>query len=238
MKAVLFDLDGTLLPMDNDAFTLVYFKHLAKSAYAWGFTDSDAFIKAIWHGVSVMVGNDGTRTNKEAFCACFEKDTGCDIPEVLDHFSYFYEHEFHHVRSATSPAPLAKTLVQAAHEAADLVLLATNPLFPMNADETRMSWIGLKAEDFDYVTTYENSCWCKPDPLYYTELLEKFSLNPEDCIMIGNDVDEDIIAAREAGIQGWLLNDCMINRKNIDPGCPQGSYEETIAYLRTLRKDT
>ncbi|MBR2727546.1 MAG: HAD family hydrolase [Solobacterium sp.] len=238
MKAVLFDLDGTLLPMDNDVFTRVYFKHLARSAYAWGFTDSEAFIRAIWHGVAAMVGNDGSRTNMDAFCASFEKDTGCSIPDVLEHFSYFYEHEFHQAKEATSPAPLAKDLVKAAHEAADLVLLATNPLFPLNADETRMSWIGLKAEDFDYVTTYDNSCWCKPDPAYYTELLEKFSLQPEDCIMIGNDMDEDIIAAEKAGIKGWLLNDFLINRGNVEIHCPQGSYEEALAYVKSLRKQS
>ena len=236
MKAVLFDLDGTLLPMDNDVFTRVYFKHLAKSAYGWGFTDSEAFIKTIWHGAEAMVNNDGTRTNSEAFCECFEADTGCDFQEVLEHFSYFYEHEFHQAKEATAPAPLAGEMVKAAHEAADLVILATNPLFPMNADESRMSWIGLKQSDFDYITTYDNSCWCKPDPAYYTEILEKFSLKPEECIMIGNDVDEDIIAARKAGIKGYLLNDYFINRKNIDPGCPQGSYAEALEYIRTWRK--
>ena len=33
MKAILFDLDGTLLPMDQDLFTKTYFKYLRFTIY-------------------------------------------------------------------------------------------------------------------------------------------------------------------------------------------------------------
>lgn len=37
IKAILFDLDGTLLPMDNDAFTKYYFKLLCKKLAPMGY---------------------------------------------------------------------------------------------------------------------------------------------------------------------------------------------------------
>ena len=51
LQAILFDLDGTLLPMDNDYFTKVYFRHLAATAAQWGYTDSGLLVKAVWAGV-------------------------------------------------------------------------------------------------------------------------------------------------------------------------------------------
>lgn len=40
ITTVLFDLDGTLLPMDNDGFTKGYFKFLAKKCLLMGMKPS------------------------------------------------------------------------------------------------------------------------------------------------------------------------------------------------------
>lgn len=234
MKAILFDLDGTLLPMDNDHFTEVYFRYLAKTAYGWGLTDSEKLIRAVWKGVGAMVQNDGSQTNDKAFWQVFQDTMQCDLTGILDKFTVFYDTEFHNAKAATGEAPLAKEVVRAAREKADLVLLATNPLFPMNADEARLSWIGLTAADFDDVTDYETCSFCKPNPLYYRELLDKWHLSPEECIMIGNDMDEDILAAEKAGIRSWLLNDNVINRRSVPVTCEQGSYQELLDYIRAM----
>lgn len=65
-KTVLFDLDGTLLPMDQDAFTKGYFTLLVQKLAPHGY-DPAALVDNIWAGTAVMVANDGTRTNEEAF---------------------------------------------------------------------------------------------------------------------------------------------------------------------------
>ena len=71
LQAILFDLDGTLLPMDNDYFTKVYFRHLAAAAAQWGYTDAGLLVKAVWAGVESMVKNDGRCTNYDAFWQTF-----------------------------------------------------------------------------------------------------------------------------------------------------------------------
>ena len=234
LQAILFDLDGTLLPMDNDHFTQVYFQHLAATAAQWGYTDSQTLIKAVWAGVEAMVKNQGERTNYDAFWSTFGAIMGEDSLKDISKFSTFYYNQFNQARAATSPAPLAREAVRLAREKAEKVILATNPIFPTNADATRLSWIGLKMEDFDLVTDYANSCHSKPNPAYYQDILDQFRLDPARCLMIGNDVQEDVEAAAAAGIPAWLLTDNPINRKGSPITCPGGSYEEMVEYLRAL----
>ncbi|MBR2989921.1 MAG: HAD family hydrolase [Solobacterium sp.] len=231
MQAILFDLDGTLLPMDNDDFIRVYFGYLAKAAYGWGYTDSKHLVDSIWKGVYAMYGNDGKRTNDLVFWDVFRKEMDRDLTGIEEHFSHFYLHEFDQAKEAVTPAPLAKEVIQAAHAKADKVILATNALFPMEAYVTRLSWIGLKIDDVDDITDYTRYSYCKPDPRYFKEILERHHLDAEECLVIGNDMDEDVMAAAGAGIRSFLVTDYLINRKNRPVECPNGTYADMLAYI-------
>ena len=103
-----------------------------------------------------------------------------------------------------------------------------------------MEWAGLSAEDFERYTTYENSCYCKPNPAYYEEILRGQGLVPEECIMVGNDVREDMIA-ETLGMKVFLLTDCLINKDGADISrYPRGSFGELQEFLRNQsenRKD-
>ncbi|MBO7217296.1 MAG: HAD family hydrolase, partial [Clostridia bacterium] len=102
------------------------------------------------------------------------------------------------------------------------------------ATDSRVCWAGLKPSDFEICTTYENSKYCKPNPMYYTDLAERMGLNPEECLMVGNDVRDDMIA-ETVGMKVFLLTDCLINIKNADISkYPQGSYKELIQYIENL----
>ena len=70
IKAVLFDLDGTLLPMDQDVFVKAYFSGIAAKLAPFGY-EPKALIDAIWAGTVKMIKNDGRITNEEAFWNCF-----------------------------------------------------------------------------------------------------------------------------------------------------------------------
>ena len=114
------------------------------------------------------------------------------------------------------------------------VILATNPLFPAIATQSRIRWAGLEPEDFERITTYENARFCKPNPDYYREILGKLNLNPSDCLMVGNDVDEDMIA-ETLGMKVFLLTDCLINRNQADISrYPSGGFPELLQYVRSL----
>lgn len=214
-KAILFDLDGTLLPMDTKDFTRVYFGSLSKELAPLGI-EPTPLLAAIMAATRTMVKNDGSRPNKEVFWEDFEKQTGMDSEPFLRVCDRYYGDGFHAARIATKPNPLAKEVVQLARQKGCAVVLATNPLFPMVGQATRLSWLELTPEDFDLVTCYETDHYCKPNPLYYRSICERIGVDAKDCLMIGNDQREDMLAAGEAGIDGWLITDCLIP----DPAFP------------------
>lgn len=231
-QGILFDLDGTLLPMDNDTFIKGYLKLLSKAVAHLGYTP-DTMIPTMWQGVAAMVKNDGTRSNFDIFWAYFAKAFGKDVYDHIPHFDAFYSdvNGFHKAAALTQPTPMAREAVALARQNAERVVLATNPFFPRVAVESRMSWAGVSAEDFDLVTTYENSHSCKPNPAYYTEICEKLSLDPRKCLMIGNNADEDVRAAQAAGMDTFLLTDCLIADGEL-PDCPKGGFAELLDFLK------
>lgn len=231
IKAVLFDLDGTLLPMDQEEFVKVYFGLLAKHLAPLGY-ETEKLMKVFWSGVGAMVKNDGSGTNEEAFWKVFKGAYGEESIKDKPHVDEFYKTEFNKVQPACGFHKAAKEVVELVKEKGKIPVLATNPLFPHTATENRMRWAGLEPEMFADYTTYEDCHYCKPNPKYYQELLDKLGLKPEECIMVGNDFDEDIVPTEKLGMQGFLLTDCLINKKGQDiHKYPQGDFEALRVYL-------
>lgn len=232
-KTILFDLDGTLLPMDQDAFTKGYFKLLAKKLAPRGY-DPAALVDHIWAGTAAMVKNDGSRTNEAAFWSAFAGFYGRErVEKDLPLFDEFYRVEFQEAKALCGHNPKALQAVAACKAAGYRVALATNPIFPAYATESRIRWAGLAPEDFALYTTYENIGYCKPNPDYYREVAAQLGCQTADCLMVGNDVDEDMIAARQAGMEGFLLTDCLVNREGKDLSAyPQGSFEDFLEFLK------
>ena len=231
-EAILFDLDGTLLPMDYDEFTRGYFGLLYKHIAPLGYT-KEAFISGMWKGVAEMTANDGTCINSERFWEAFSSVMGKQVYGHIPQFDEFYHTDFKKTVAFTGENPLAKTAVLLAREKADTVILATSPIFPMIATEVRMGFVGLTPEDFDLVTHYENSTTCKPNPAYYTQVCEKMELDPKKCLMIGNNGQEDIEAAQAVGMDTYLVTDWLINEGEM-PKCKTGTFAEMVEFLRGL----
>ena len=80
MKTILFDLDGTLLPMNQKLFTERYLYGLAAFVAPYGF-EPEEVISSVWKGTGAMVQNDGTMTNEERFWQVFHDLTGRGSPE-------------------------------------------------------------------------------------------------------------------------------------------------------------
>lgn len=232
-RAILFDMDGTLVPMDTDDFAKAYLKKASKRFIPFGI-DPMAVMNMVLTGTDAMVKNDGSITNKELFWKTAVGKLPMDLKQVDEIFTDFYRNEFKEVREETGANSLAREAVRLAHEHADLVILATNPLFPMIAQEERMSWVGLKPSDFDYVSSYEEDCFCKPNPAYYTAICEKFDIDPRECLMIGNDTGEDMAPATALGMDGYLVTDTVIEREEAPWQGARGSFAELVAMLQTL----
>ena len=233
ITTVLFDLDGTLLPMDQDLFAMTYLKGLAARVAPAGY-DPKALMGAIWKGTEAMMVNDGSCLNEARFWQVFTALMGKTALENMPYFDAYYREDFDKVREVCGFNPAAREIIDLVKNKGLRPVLATNPFFPAIATHKRVVWAGLQPEDFAYITTYENSSFCKPNPNYYRELLEKLELRPEECVMVGNDAHEDTAAA-QLGIPVFLLTDCLLNKKNLDYSqYPQGSFPELRTFLENL----
>lgn len=232
-KAILFDMDGTLVPMDMMEFTNGYFKFLCRKLEKYGFED-EQLIKTVWAGTKAMAQNDGTMTNRDRFWKVFGEIMGGPIDEIDASCIDFYGNEFKEAKCFVGENPLAVTAVEIAHEKAEKVVLATNPLFPMVGHDTRMSWVGLKRDDFDLVTSYESDSYCKPNPKYFETVCQRIDALPSECLMIGNDENEDMWCASSSGLDAYLVTDTMIPSKEHPWNGPRGSFKEMMEMLKAL----
>ena len=230
IKAVLFDLDGTLLPMDMDEFVKTYFELLSTRMAQFGY-DPKELVATIWAGTKLMMKNDGSVTNDVVFWQAFADKYGETYIKDQEKFDEYYSNEFLGVKDICGFNPLAKEAVERIKSAGLRVVLATQPIFPSVAAEHRTRWAGLDVSDFELFTSYENIGYCKPNIKYYEEICKRLGLSPCECLMVGNDVDDDMIAA-ELGMQTFLLTDCLVNQSGKEISQYQnGSFAELMEYL-------
>lgn len=234
IKAVLFDLDGTLLPMDQGQFLKGYFGLLTEKMVKCGY-DAATFMKALLSGTDAMVANDGTKTNEELFWEVFGGFYTKEALPPISLFDEFYEKDFPKTRAFCGFDDRPKKIVRAVKEKGLVSVLATAPAFPAIATETRMGYVGLEPSDFVLYTTYENSTYCKPSEGYYREVAAKIDCAPEECLMVGNDVTDDMEPATAVGMKVFLLTDCLINKNSADISIyPNGGYDELLQFIKAI----
>lgn len=232
IKVVMFDLDATLLPMDQDLFIETYFKLLAKKMSEHGY-EPKTLIENVWKCTYSMIGNNGKETNEAVFWKNFAQIYGESNLKDTPLFDEFYENEFLKAKELLGFTPKAKEVVDLLKNKGYRTVLATNPVFPAVATRNRCRWAGLEPEDFELITTYENSSFSKPNPEYFVEIMNKLNVTPEECLMVGNDVLEDG-AALKAGMRVFFITDCLINKNNDDiSSYPHGDFDALINYINT-----
>ena len=233
ITTVFFDLDGTLLPMDQDTFIKAYLGGLVKVAAGYGY-DPTLLAKSIMAGTYVMVKNDGSKSNEDAFWLYMQSVFGDKIMGDYHIFDDYYKTDFQKVADVCGCNPKANEVVKQVKGKGLRIVLATNPLFPQIATESRVRWAGLDKEDFELITTFENYSHCKPNLEYYKDILAELNLDPEECLMVGNDVDEDMITAG-LGMRVFLLTDDLINKSGTDINqFPHGGFDELKKFIDDL----
>ena len=204
LKAVFFDLDGTLLYMDEPKFLEIYFEAMERWIKSKGL-DAEKIIEGTKVGTRAMFKNDGHLTNERVFFDAFENYMGEASEEVLNALDTYYDSAFEETFASCKPNHESKGIVRFCREAGLKVILSTNPLFPKVATIKRMAISNLYEEDFDLVTTYENSSFCKPDPRYFHEIMERFNLEKDEVIVFGNNTYDDGECALMAGLKCYII---------------------------------
>ena len=209
LKAVLFDMDDTLLDINLSAFIAVYLRDMAQLLGDVGRKNHFAAFAALT-GIMLDLNNnarpdDDHRTNRAFFEDAVRKRTGVELadPIVADAFT-FYEREVLPHRNdgiiAARPRAGALETIAMLQDRGLKVALLTNPSFSRDCIACRMRWGDLLDIPFELVTHMDNSTRCKPSPTYYLSSIERMELQPHEVLMVGNDAKRDF-PTPDCGIQ-------------------------------------
>lgn len=220
----LFDLDSTLLQMDQDLFLKKYFEKIILK------TNDPKFMKIFNDAALAILDNDGSITNEELFWNYLSKYYP-DTKKYNELFNDFYNNEFKEISSIVNKNDIPRQIIDYLKSKGYIIILATNPLFPKICTYERISWAGLSYKDFDYITTYENCTYCKPKKEYYLEIFNKLNLDMNNAVMIGNDLMDDFYYL-PSEIDKVLITDHLINSKNLEITMPCFTLIEFLDYIK------
>ncbi|WP_110953841.1 HAD family hydrolase [Anaerosinus massiliensis] len=225
IKHVLFDLDGTLIHFDHMLFVENYVKLLSKKLSHM--TDPREFAAQLLSATGCMIkSTDGTKTNADIFWDYFHTNTNLSKENLDPLIEDFYDNDFMQLKEMVT-VPEILPIIDKIKKKHIAMTIATNPVFPLKAVKARLHWAGLQDVDFKLITSYENSHYCKPNLHYFEEIVDTLKTTPTECLMIGNNVTEDLIAGK-IGIKTYLLTDHLLN---LDQKEIQADYIGTIADL-------
>jgi len=223
---ILFDLDGTLLHFDQDEFAKEYFNLLGgRVAHL---VEPKQFTKQLLLSTNEMVKNlDQHKTNEQVFWEHFNENLTIPTQALMLIVEEFYTQDFAQIQRVTKRDSNVRKILQSVIAKGKNMVVATNPIFPMVAVKQRLEWAGVADMPFAHITSYEKCHFCKPNIEYYQEILAQLGCRPEECLMIGNDVEEDL-AAGLIGIKTYLVTDNIINVKGL---ANTADYTSTLAEL-------
>ena len=187
ITAILFDLDGTLYPIDTTAFEKHYGKTMADAAEKAGYS-RQLFLDGLTEATKAIKNDEKT----DAFFNDYLSSPAYLPPDSAQN-------------------PLGKKIVQKLKQRGFTLVLATNPFSPRTGTLARLRAAGMEESDFELITVMENSRYCKPKLEYYREIAATIKKQPEECLMVGNDITEDMIAGK-IGMKTFLVTDHLTNR--------------------------
>lgn len=230
-KYIFFDLDSTLLQMNQDLFLKHYFASIYKYCAKLGYNPDD-FMKKFSVAAFSIIKNDGSVTNEDLFFNAMKPEYS-NSELLKQQFNDFYIEEFDKIKdlvmtiTSNTPNELIKTLKSKGYK----IVLATNPLFPIICTEKRIKWAGINPDDFEYITTYENCYYCKPNRNYYYEIAKKLNISLDNITMVGNDLSDDFSDLPKE-MNKILITDFLINTKNLEINMPSYTLDEFLQHVK------
>lgn len=236
IQAILFDLDGTLLNIEMDAYISGYVRELARHfsdlANRCRFADT-----VVTSAFDLLNADQGEQTMEELFLALLEERLGIGAQLFRDRLRQFCDDGLQHLAPLVRPFPLARRILQHCFDHGLQVIIATNPVFPRPVVEARLKWGRLDDFPFELITSYENCRFCKPHRQYFEDILKTQGLEPHQAIMVGNDTEYDL-PAQQAGLTTFLLDTCLIDRHNRSAHADfQGSHRDLLELVHCITEN-
>jgi len=232
IKAILFDLDGTLLRVHMSEFIPKYLQGLA--SYCVEPEKTEIFIKTLLQSIRDLIHTegDGSQTNEERICCWMEEKLAVTQGTLKNSLARFKNNGIDELQPLVHTIPLAQQIVKECLPTGLPLVLATNPVFPNFMIQARLEWGGLNEEDFCHLTSYENSCYCKPQAGYFNEIADRIGISPENCLMVGNDTSHDLSAAA-VGMQTYLVDTWLVEREGPEWPCEhRGDHADLQRFLQ------
>ena len=232
IKAILFDLDGTLLRAQMREFIPRYLQGL--SAYCADLVKPRELERVLLATIKELIhtDGDGLRTNEERVYSRIHKDLAIPETKMRECLALFEKNDLANLQNLIHPIPLAKQIIKDCQNKGVPLVLATNPVFPMFMIQARMQWAELEEDSFTFLTSYENSYYCKPQSGYFQAISDQLGIAPENCLMVGNDISHDL-AAVAIGMQTYLVDTWMIDRDGPEWPCEnRGDHSSLQKFLQ------
>jgi len=204
LNAIFFDVDNTLIFFDELQF---YKRYLSQVSQVFAdMMPLELFQKKLLSATQALMDNDGEMSNAEYFMNHFSTGFEEKRDEIWKRFMRFYETEYDQLQALVSvPNGVRGVFLQLQQKKLKMVI-ASNPMWPLDVQRKRLSWAGIGDFHFDLVTHIENMSYCKPRLEYYEEICLKIGERPEVCLMVGNDPMNDMIGAT-IGMRTFLIVD-------------------------------
>ncbi len=233
---LLLDLDDTLLNTNLEAFVPAYFQALAKELAPQ--IEPDLVFRALIAGTRPMnESQDFSRTLEEVFAGEFYPQLNVARGALDSAIENFYDNIFPNLAGLTSPKPAAKPFVDWAFSQGYRIVIATDPLLPLKAAYHRLRWAGFEPQQFELVSSFEYFHFSKSHPAYYAEVLGRLGWPDGPVLMVGNDLERDILPAQRLGLATWHIDEGSVSRSEQETG-ERGDLSSLRAWLESADLST
>lgn len=203
VNTLLLDLDGTLCTMDKVRFMKRYMTDMAE--HFKDIIPVDSFAPHIMKSSAFASSHPSPNYSwGEVFINHFAEGFGLKANGMLGRFMDFFVKDFPQYCSMVTPHPLTAKLLQITAEKGYKLACASNCLMPKIAIEERMRCCGIDPARFDFIPGMEYMHHSKPNPLFFQEIADNLGVEPGDCLVVGNDMDEDMCAA-DIGMKTFFI---------------------------------
>jgi FMN phosphatase YigB (HAD superfamily) len=234
---ILIDLDNTLLINDSDRFVQAYLDKIGHFLPEWS---PNFVIRMLLNATQQMINKDTpAQTLKQVFDSYFYPGLGVEESDLRNRLSHFYSQIFPQLRELNAPDPEAKKLVEYFFQKNYTVVIATNPVFPQVAIYQRLAWAGLPEERYPFklVASYETFHFCKPNPAFMAEALGRLGWPDQPTVMIGDNLQEDLIPASSLGFPVFWVNGSSTLPQGLHSSSASGNLSAVIPWLEKLENE-